>query len=36
MLRLITELTLLMIGAWAINQLWDMPKEVMEIWKEVK
>ena len=36
MLRLITELIILNIGIWTISKLWDMPKEVMEIWKEVK
>ena len=36
MLRLVTELTLLIIGIWTVGQLWDIPKEVMEIWKEVK
>ena len=34
MLKLITELTLVIIGIWTIDHLWDMPKECIRIWRE--
>ena len=36
MLRLLTELTLVIIGIWTITKLWDMPKEYITAWKEIK
>ena len=36
MLKLITELTILIIGIWTISKLWDMPKEYITPWKEIK
>ena len=36
MLRLLTELIILNIGIWTISKLWDMPKEYITAWKEIK
>lgn len=36
MLRIITELIILNIGIWTIYHLWDMPKEYVTAWKEIK
>ena len=36
MLKLIIEITILNIGIWTIAKLWDMPKEYITAWKEIK
>ena len=36
MVGLIIQITLtLAIGAWTINKLWDMPKEIIQAWREI-
>ena len=36
MLDFITHIFLITVIAWGLTQLWDMPREIREIWKECK